>query len=69
LASTVKTLKSAVPAALLRATVRFAAPGPSISVSPVVLLRSGRAELSVIMPVTEKLMVLLPVVLSTWVMT
>jgi hypothetical protein len=69
LASTVKMRKSGVPAALLRATVSFDAPGPSMSVKPVVLLRSGRAELSVIVPATEKLIVLLPVVLSTWVMT
>ena len=55
--------------ALLRATVRLAAPGPSMSIKPVVLLRSGRAELSVIVPVTEKLMVLSPGVLSAWVMT
>ena len=53
----------------VRATVSFAGPGPSMSVRPVVLLRSGRAELSVIVPVTEKLIVLLPVVLSAWVMT
>ena len=50
LASTVKMRKSGVPEALLRATVRLAAPGPSMSVKPVVLLRSGRAELSVIVP-------------------
>jgi hypothetical protein len=47
----------AATAALLRATVKLAAPGPSMSVKPVVLLRSGRAELSVIVPVTEKLIV------------
>ncbi len=45
------------------------APGPSMSIKPVVLLRSGRAELSVIVPVTEKLIVLFPAVLSAWVMT
>src|SRR5262245_55979883 len=57
-----KMLKSGVPSVLLRATVRFAAPGPSMSVNPVVLLKFGRAELSVIVPVTEKLIVLSPVV-------
>ena len=69
LASTVKMRKSGVPEALLRATVRLEAPGPSMSVKPVVLLRSGRAELSVIVPVTAKLIVLSPGVWSAWVMT
>jgi hypothetical protein len=69
LESTVKIPKSAVPEALLRATVRLEAPGPSMSVTPVVLLRSGRAELSVIVPVTAKLIVLSPGVWSAWVMT
>jgi hypothetical protein len=68
LASIVKTLKSGVPVALLRATVRLAVPGPSMSVKPVELLRSGRAVLSVIVPVTEKLIVLLPAVWSACVM-
>ena len=53
-ASTAKTPKSGVAAALLRATVRLAAPGPSMSVSPVVLLRSGRAEVSTIVCGEEK---------------
>jgi hypothetical protein len=55
---------SGVPAALLRATVSFAAPGPSMSIKPEVLLKSGKAELRVIVPVTEKLIVLFPVVPS-----
>ena len=48
-------LKSGVPEALSRATVRLEAPGPSMSVKPVVLLRSGRAELSVIVRAISKL--------------
>ena len=57
------------PRCCSRATVRLDAPGPSMSITPVVLLRSGRAELSVIVPVTAKLIVLSPVVWSAWVMT
>ena len=60
--------KSGVPAALLRARVRLAAPGPSMSVSPVVSLRSGRTELSVIVPVTLKLIMSSPLFWLAWVM-
>ncbi len=69
LASIVKMRKSGVPAAVLRATVRLDDPGPLMLISPVVSLRSGSAELSVIVPVTEKSIVSLPAVWLTWVMT
>jgi hypothetical protein len=63
--SIVKMRNAGVPAALLRATVSFAAPGPLMTISA---LRSGRAVASWIVPVTLKSMVL-PGLLSACVMT
>jgi hypothetical protein len=64
-ASMVKMRNAGVPAALLRATVSFLAPGPSMVTSA---LRSGRAVASWIVPVTLKSMVL-PALLSACVIT